>query len=102
MNLLDNAEKYSPEIPHIEVKSWNDGTSLRIAVSDHGIGIAKRDLDQIFEKYFRVSTGNRHDVKGFGIGLNYVKLVVDAHKGNVQIESQPGLGTTVTVALPLA
>jgi two-component system phosphate regulon sensor histidine kinase PhoR len=102
MNLLDNAEKYSPEIPHIEVKSWNDGGTLRIAVSDHGIGIAKRDLDQIFEKYFRVSTGNRHDVKGFGIGLNYVKLVVDAHKGTVQIESEPSERTTVTVSLPLA
>jgi signal transduction histidine kinase len=100
MNLLDNAEKYSAANPVITIVTGNDGGMFWLRVDDKGIGIAERDREHIFEKYYRVSTGDRHDVKGFGLGLSYVNLIVKAHRGTVGISSTPGVGTSVTVSFP--
>ncbi len=99
-NLLDNANKYSPQNPDIVLKTTTNGDMLVIAVNDKGIGIAPEYVGRVFEKYFRVPTGNRHDVKGFGLGLSYVKLMAEAMKGTVAIRSIVGGGTTVEVSLP--
>jgi two-component system, OmpR family, phosphate regulon sensor histidine kinase PhoR len=101
MNILDNAEKYSPERPVIAVRTWNIDGNFCCEVNDHGIGIATADQEHLFEKYFRVTEGNRHDVKGFGIGLAYVRTALEAHNGTVNITSAPGKGTTVRFTLPL-
>jgi signal transduction histidine kinase len=100
-NVLDNANKYSPEAPRIEVSTWNADGLLKIAIRDEGIGMKEEDAKRAFEKYFRVSTGNQHDVKGFGLGLSYVKLIVEAQKGSVSLASSPGRGTTVELAFPV-
>lgn len=100
-NLLDNAIKYCQRTPEISVYSRNNGNNVIISVVDNGIGIAQRDLKMIFERFYRVSTGNRHDVKGFGLGLSYVKTIVEAHGGRVSVESQEGKGTRFDVVLPL-
>jgi two-component system phosphate regulon sensor histidine kinase PhoR len=101
-NLLDNALKYGGDTPHTTVKTWNDSGLFCFSVSDRGIGIAPRHQKMIFDKFFRVPTGNVHNVKGFGLGLFYVKTVVSAHKGKVSVESSVGAGSTFTVKLPLA
>lgn len=101
-NLLDNAGKYSPERPEIKVATQNRDDKLVITVSDRGIGISEADRKHVFEKYYRVPTGNIHDVKGFGLGLSYVKLIVEIHGGEIALDSAPGSGTTVTITLPLA
>lgn len=100
-NVLDNANKYSPGVPCIEVSTVNKGEILRVLVRDNGIGMSEEDARKAFTKYFRVSTGNRHDVKGFGLGLSYVKLMVEAHKGTVSLSSIPGRGTTVELTFPV-
>ncbi len=100
-NLLDNANKYSPEIPHIRLAAVRQGTDLLLSVTDQGIGIAKADHTRIFSPFFRVSTGDRHEVKGFGLGLSYVREVVQAHGGEITVESTPGSGSIFTVRLPL-
>ncbi|MDJ1480618.1 HAMP domain-containing sensor histidine kinase [Cytophagaceae bacterium YF14B1] len=99
-NLLDNANKYSPEKPQIQISTQNVSDGLKISITDHGIGMSKEALGKIFDKFYRVSTGNLHDVKGFGLGLSYVKTVVDVHHGQITVESQPGMGTTFEVFLP--
>lgn len=99
-NLLDNGIKYSVTAPELTVKTWTEGEKLCIAVSDRGIGIDAADQKRVFTKYFRCNTGDRHDVKGFGLGLSYVKLLVDAHHGTVTLSSRPGAGTTVTLRFP--
>jgi two-component system phosphate regulon sensor histidine kinase PhoR len=99
-NLLDNANKYSPDTPVISVATRNHGDGIEIAIRDHGIGIAISDQKAVFDKYFRVSNGNVHDVKGFGLGLSYVKLMVNAHGGSIALHSTPGAGTEVRVILP--
>ena len=101
-NLLDNATKYSSGPPTIEVRTFDDGQFLHIEVSDEGIGIAPEHLAHVFDKYYRVPTGNLHDVKGFGLGLSYVKLLVDAHGGTIRLTSKPGKGTDVDLRLPLS
>ncbi len=100
-NLLDNAVKYSSEAPEIRVETLSADNRLRLRVIDKGIGISAHDLKQVFEKYYRVPTGNVHNVKGFGLGLSYVRLIVEAHHGEIAIESELGQGTCVTVSLPL-
>ncbi len=99
-NLLDNANKYSPDTPNIVVSTRNDGTRLIISVKDNGLGIAPKDQKMIFDKFFRVSSGNIHDVKGFGIGLAYVKLMTTAQGGEIDLKSAAGQGTTVELSFP--
>lgn len=99
-NLLDNASKYTPKSPRIRVSTRNDNGTLSLAITDNGIGMHQDDCRRAFDKYFRVSTGNVHDVKGFGLGLSYVKLMVEAHGGTVTIHSRPGEGTRVEVTFP--
>ena len=98
-NLVDNGIKYSTSAPHIIISTRRDGDHLIVSVQDHGIGIAKADQKHVFEKFYRVSTGNVHNVKGFGIGLSYVAQVVKLHHGTIALESEPGRGTTFTVNL---
>jgi signal transduction histidine kinase len=101
-NLMDNAVKYKKEDVdiHLNVRTWNDATHVYLSIADNGIGIKKENLKKIFEKFYRVHTGNRHDVKGFGLGLAYVKQIVDLHKGTIHAESELGKGTTVWLFFP--
>jgi two-component system phosphate regulon sensor histidine kinase PhoR len=100
-NLVDNAMKYSPERPHVVVRSSNDRGKLRIDVQDNGIGIRREDMKHIFERFYRVHTGNVHNVKGFGLGLHYVQSIAHAHDGRVSAVSEPGKGSTFTLELPV-
>jgi two-component system, OmpR family, phosphate regulon sensor histidine kinase PhoR len=100
-NLVDNAIKYSPEAPVISVTTSNRGGFLFLEVRDRGIGIQRSDHQRVFEKYYRCPTGDRHDVKGFGIGLSFVRLLAEAHGGTVALDSVPGQGTRVVLSLPL-
>ncbi len=99
-NLLDNAEKYSPEKPEINISTKNVKDGVQITVSDKGIGMSKDSLKNIFDKFYRVHTGNRHDVKGFGLGLSYVKALVSAHKGSINVNSELGKGSSFKLILP--
>ena len=99
-NLLDNANKYSPRKPEIFVKTNSVYNGIEIVVSDNGIGISKTNQKKIFDKLYRVSTGNVHDVKGFGLGLSYVKFIVEKHGGGITVESELGKGTIFKVYLP--
>ncbi len=99
-NLLDNAKKYS-ENPEIRLFAWKSDTILNIQIKDNGTGIAKEEQKRVFEKYYRVGNGDTHGVKGFGLGLNYVRTVVKQHKGTIKLESDLNKGTTVTVEIPL-
>src|SRR6185295_12830234 len=89
-NLLDNANKYSPEIPSITITTEDVREGVLIKVSDNGRGMSKETQKKIFEKFYRVPTGNLHDIKGFGLGLAYVKAVVEQHKGWIEVESELG------------
>lgn len=99
-NLLDNANKYSPESPEITISTHSNRKGVFVSVEDQGIGMAERDLKDIFKKFHRISTGDRHDVKGFGIGLYYVKSIISAHKGYVNVKSKYGKGSTFIFWLP--
>ena len=100
-NLIDNAIKYSDREPHITITTRTEPGFAVFEIADNGIGIAKEDQKHIFEKFYRVSTGDVHNVKGFGIGLNYVSQVVALHKGKIALTSEPGQGSTFTISLPL-
>lgn len=100
-NLIDNGIKYSTEAPAITISTDIVNHQFELRVSDHGIGISKEDQKHVFEKFYRVSTGDVHNVKGFGIGLNYVAQVVKLHHGHIALESELGQGSTFIITLPL-
>jgi two-component system phosphate regulon sensor histidine kinase PhoR len=98
-NLLDNAVKYSVQAPVITVSTMNEGNKLLLSVSDEGMGIKKEYLKRIFDKFFRVPTGNIHNVKGFGLGLSYVKSIAGLHKWKIKVISEPEKGSTFTLVM---
>ena len=102
-NLMDNAVKYrkQDEPLDIYINTWNDSEELHLSIRDTGQGIKKENVKKIFDKFYRVHTGNKHDVKGFGLGLAYVKKVVDLHQGDIKCESEYGKGTKFTISLPI-
>jgi two-component system phosphate regulon sensor histidine kinase PhoR len=99
-NLLTNALKYSHRNPEIRIRTFTDGENFGLEIRDNGIGIAPKYQKSIFEKYFRVPTGDVHNTKGFGIGLSYVKHVVEGLGGRIRVESEPGKGSTFVILLP--
>lgn len=99
-NLMDNAIKYSKDAPEISISTRNKEKGIVISITDNGIGISKEDQKMVFERFFRVHTGNVHDVKGFGLGLSYVKRIADAHGGHASVDSSLGKGTKFEVYLP--
>jgi two-component system phosphate regulon sensor histidine kinase PhoR len=99
-NLVDNANKYSPEAPIITIKTKNQTNGIVIEVSDEGIGMTKDQAKRIFDQFYRVPTGNLHDVKGFGLGLSYVSDIVEQMNGNIKVNSEKDKGTTFTIYLP--
>ncbi len=99
-NLLDNAYKYSKESPHISVTTENVANGIKIKVKDNGIGMSKEARKHIFDKFYRVHTGNLHDVKGFGLGLSYVKAILTAHKGQIDVKSELGKGSEFILFFP--
>ncbi len=101
-NLLDNASKYSPNKPKITITTVNINGNIELRITDNGIGITKEDIKQIFEKFYRVSTGDVHNVKGFGLGLYYVKQMMEKHGGEINIESKIGEGSTFILTFPIA
>jgi len=101
-NLIDNALKYTPEYPEIKIISRNILNGVEIAVKDNGIGISKDNHKKIFDTLYRIPTGNVHDVRGFGLGLSYVKAVIEKHNGTIRVESEPGKGSCFYVYLPFA
>jgi len=96
-NLLDNAVKYCPENPEVHVSTRNENGNVLVSISDNGIGIPSKHQRMIFDKFYRVPTGNRHDVKGFGLGLHYVRTMMKAHHGFIRVESALGKGSTFTL-----
>lgn len=99
-NLLDNANKYSPDAPDITVSTRNVPNGIQVTVTDKGVGLSKEARKHIFERFYRVHTGNLHDVKGFGLGLSYVKSMITAHNGHVDVKSEPGKGSSFILNFP--
>lgn len=100
-NLIDNAIKYSQEPVQIKISTHSTKNHLLIRIEDNGIGMSKESVKRVFEKFYRAHTGNLHNVKGFGLGMSYVKTVIDAHKGKIKVDSTVGKGTSFTIEVPL-
>ncbi|MGC8749438.1 sensor histidine kinase [Hydrotalea sp.] len=100
-NLVDNAIKYSQEQPVIKITTQNVSKNFTINIEDNGIGMSKETVRRVFEKFYRAHTGNVHNVKGFGLGMSYVKTVIDAHKGKIKVDSTLGKGTSFTIEMPM-
>ena len=100
VNILENALKYSQHPPYIVVETGKDEADFFISIKDNGVGIEKKYLKNIFKKFYRVPTGNIHNVKGFGLGLNFVKRIIDAHEGKIRVISLPGIGTEFKLFIP--
>jgi two-component system phosphate regulon sensor histidine kinase PhoR len=99
VNLLENSLKYSSH-PHVVVATGTESDNIFISVKDNGVGIEKKFHKNLFKKFYRVPTGDVHNVKGFGLGLNFVKRIIDAHHGSIKINSVPGIGTEFRLILP--
>jgi len=99
-NLLDNANKYSPEAPKIIVSTRNVSKGIEVTVKDHGLGMSREARKNIFDRFYRVHTGDRHDVKGFGLGLSYVKTITEVHNGTINVKSELGKGSSFIVTFP--
>jgi two-component system phosphate regulon sensor histidine kinase PhoR len=105
-NLIDNAIKYSPDHVAIRIRTYNTTlpsgkSAVAVAVADEGVGLTKEQISRIFETFYRVPTGNRHDVKGFGLGLSYVKKMAEEHQGQITVTSTPGQGSEFELVIPL-
>ena len=100
-NLIENAIKYSTNSPEILVNTLSDEKHFIVSVSDHGIGIPQKSITKIFDNFYRVPHGNIHNVKGYGLGLGYVKKIIHLHHGRIEVQSAEGKGSTFTVYLPL-
>ncbi len=98
-NLIDNAIKYSKEKPELTIQTYNSGPDLKVIVSDNGIGIDNDFHKKVFDKFFRIPTGDVHDVKGFGLGLAYVKKIIELHEGTILLQSEKERGTSFTITL---
>jgi len=102
VNLLDNALKYSGDNPEVKITSKKTSKGIKVYVKDRGIGISKDNQRRIFERFYRVSTGNIHNVKGFGLGLSYVKKIIEAHEGKISIDSELNKGSTFSFFIPFS
>ncbi len=100
-NLIENAIKYSDKAPEIDVKTINEKNTLRLEISDKGIGMSQENQERIFEKFYRAESGNVHNTKGYGLGLSYVKMIVEQHKGRIKFSSVLGKGSTFNIILPV-
>ena len=100
--MIDNAIKYAKENIDLVIKTKSINNRISISIEDKGIGMSVDTTKHIFEKFYRANSGNVHDVKGYGLGMSYVKWVVDAHKGSIQVKSEVDKGTTIEVILPIA
>lgn len=99
-NLIDNAIKYNDKVPLIKINTFNTTTGIQIDIKDNGVGLSKDEQQKIFEKFYRVTKGNVHDTKGFGLGLSYVQSIIDKHEGKVWVESKPKEGSTFSIQIP--
>lgn len=99
-NLLDNALKYSKATPRVMINLHGDSDHILLSVTDNGIGIPADYRDRIFEKFFRVPTGDHHNIKGYGLGLSYVAYVVNRHGGEIKVRSKEGFGSIFTIKIP--
>ena len=102
LNLLANACKYSPDLIEITIILKNTTNGILVRILDKGIGMAHGEKKKIFDKYYRIPSGNQHDTKGFGIGLYYVKEVLKAHQASIEVESEPGKGSNFSILFPKA